>query len=337
MAKSQIPPVSECIKSVRGGKILPVYFLCGEDSYMLDKAAEEVSGAVSRFIFSDFDKETVWGGEDKNLADILEIARAFPFGSEKKLLMIKDFEKFRDKKSLVPYINSPSESTVLLIKNNGSLSSSATEPFKSLLTNNFLFEAKELRGKNLAQWICESAAEKDKIISYENAQMLIDISGENRSIIEDQLEKICTFTGEKREITHQDIKFLAAEMKEFNIFDLLKAVGQKDKSAAFRYSYNLLEKGKEPVYIVFMLTRYFLTLSRIEEVVNKNLSSFAAAKELGILEWTYKDYISARKNYSERQLGTAVDALLKADVSIKTTSIDDKTVISVLLGEILSV
>jgi DNA polymerase III delta subunit len=72
---------------------------------------------------SDFDKETYWGGNDKNLADMLAMASAFPFSSEKKLIVIKDFEKFRDKKNLTSYLNSPPDFTVLLLIHNGSVSS----------------------------------------------------------------------------------------------------------------------------------------------------------------------------------------------------------------------
>jgi DNA polymerase III subunit delta len=174
------------------------------------------------------------------------------------------------------------------------------------------------------------------MITPENIQLLIDIVGENRGLLEDQVEKIVTYTGEKREINHQDIIALAAGTKEYTIFDLQNAVGQKNKNLSLKYAYNLLDKGKEPVFIIFMLAKYFITLTRMGEIMQQNISSSAAAKMLGIFEWTYKDYISARKLYTEKQLKSAAEALLKADLSLKTGFGDSKTVVSVLIGEILS-
>jgi DNA polymerase III subunit delta len=336
MAKAQLTPISECLRILKDGKLLPVFFFCGEDNYLIDQAFAEVIKVVDKLIFSDFDKSTFWGGDDKNLTDMLTMASAFPFSSEKKLLVIKDFEKFRDKKNLSGYAASPPDFTVLVIIHNGNISSAASEPYKTLIKKGYLFEAKELKGRSLVKWIADYVSSKDKSISPENIQMLMDITGENRGLLEDQIEKLITFMGEKREISHQDISALAAGTKEYTIFDLLNAVGKKEKALSFRYAYNLLDKGKEPVFIIFMLVKYFTTLSRITEIMQQNTPSSSAAKMLGILEWTYKDYVAARKLYSDKQLKRASEALLKADVSLKTTSTDEKTVISVLLGEILS-
>jgi DNA polymerase III subunit delta len=336
MAKAQLTPLSECLKSIRDGKLLPVYLFCGEDSYLIDLAAEEITKAADKFIFSDFDKGIFWGGDDKNLADMLTMALAFPFSSDKKLLVIKDFEKLKDKKSLTGYISSPPDFTILVMIHNGSISSAASEPYKSLAQKGYLFEAKELKGRSLIKWISDYVSMKGKTISPENIQMMIEIVGENRALLEDQIEKIITYIGDKREIGYTEINVLAAETKEYTIFDLLNAIGRKDKAASFKYAYNLLEKGKEPVFLVFMIAKYFTTLSRTGEVMGQNLPPAAAAKALGILEWTYKDYTAARKLYSEKQLKKASEALLNADLSLKTGFGDEKTTISVLLGEIFS-
>jgi DNA polymerase III subunit delta len=336
MAKFNLPPVTECLKSVRNGKLLPVYFLCGEDNFLIDKALAEITKAVEPFLFSDFDKETIWGAEDKNLSDVISIVTAFPFGSEKKLVIVKDFEKFRDKKGLSGYLDSPVDFTVLVLIYNGPVSSGSSEPFKTLVKNGFIFEAKELKGKNLVNWIIEYVSENGKSISPENTRMLMEIVGENRDLMEAQLEKIFTFMADRREISHNDISFLAANMKEYTIFDLLNAMGKKEKASAFKYALNLIDKGKEPVFIIFMLTKYFSTLSRINELRNQNLSPAVISKKLNIFEWTYKDYVAARGLYTENQLKRAAEALLKADVSVKTSSLDEKTIISLLLGEILA-
>ncbi len=336
MAKNNFPPVSDCTKSLKGGMLKPVYFISGEDSYSINKTADEIIKSVSPFIFSEFDKAVYRGGEDNSLSDILTLATTFPFGSEKKLVIVKDFEKFKDKKSLVGYLDSPPDFTVLLLINNGLISTPSSEPFKSLLTKDYIFEAKELKGKRMVQWVIDYAEENSKQISEEDARMLVEIVGENRALIQDQLEKIITFTADNMEITRQDISFLAAEMKEYTIFDLLDAVGRKEADSAFKYAYNLLDKGKGAVFIVVMLTKYFTALSRIGEIAIRNLPAAAAAKELEIPHWNYKDYVNARRLYSEDQLVNAAEALLKADVAIKTSSTGDKTIISVLLGEILS-
>jgi len=108
-----------------------------------------------------------------------------------------------------------------------------------------------------------------------------------------------------------------------------------DKPRAVEISYNLLDNGFEPVYIVSMLTRYFTGLSKVTELRSKNMPDQAAARIVGTHPFYYKGYLKARTIYSDENLIEVFRALLKADISIKTTSLDDKTLISILISEIL--
>ena len=74
------------------GKIFLFISYLGEDSYSIESGSTMVEEAVKPFVESDFDKETFYG-EDSDLTDILNFASAFPFGSGKKLVIIKGFEK----------------------------------------------------------------------------------------------------------------------------------------------------------------------------------------------------------------------------------------------------
>jgi DNA polymerase-3 subunit delta len=335
MAKTKIniPPVSQISSELNIRGILPVYFILGDDAYSIEVGSTYVEGAVQPFIESDFDKETFYG-EDKDITEILNFASAFPFGSGKKLIILKGFEKIKDKKQLTSYINSPPGFTILLIINNGSISNLDPEPYKSLVRNKFIFEGKVLSGESLVQWLIEKVKSKGKIISSENARLLIDIVGENRQMLEAQLDKIIVYVNDSKEISLDSVKFLSTSLREYNIFDLQNAIGKKDKAGSLKIAYNMLEKGFELTYIVHMLTRYFSGLSRINELVIKKIPEQAAARIVGTHPYYYKDYLGAKKLYSDKDLFRTAQSLLKADLLIKTTSSDNKTIITVLLSEI---
>ncbi len=267
---------------------------------------------------------------------MLDFAKAFPFGSEKKSIIFKQFEKVKDKKPLVDYAASPADFTVLVLIHNGIITNLSTEPYKTLSKNNFIFEAKELKGKNLLKWLIRHIEEKGKIISEENAQMLVDISGESRSMLENQIEKIITFMSEDKEISFDQIQSLSTRLKQFSIFDLQNAIGKKEKDKAIDIAFNLLENSAEPVFIVAMLTRYFTGVSRVSELTKENIPFQQAARIIGTHPYYYKDYQQARRLYSDSDLAGVFRALLHADLSIKTTSADGKNIITILISEILS-
>jgi DNA polymerase-3 subunit delta len=334
MAKSKAPSILEAIAEIKKRKFKPVYYFFGEDSYNLSFTLHSLEEAFHPLLLSEFDKETIYS-EDRSINDILGLATSFPFSSERKLIIVKEAEKIKDKKPLKDFAASPPEFTVLAFFHNGAITNVSSEPFKTLDANGFLFEAKELKGKNLIDWLIGLAEEKGKKLSEENAQVMIDIVGESRNMLEDQLEKICIFLNEKKEISLESIQQVSSELKQFNIFDLQNALGLKDKSKSLTVAYNLLDNGAEPTFIITMLTRYFTGLAKITELQTKNTPVQEAARIVGTHHFYYPNYVKARKLFSDEKLVEVFRALLKADISVKTTTSDDKTIITLLIAEIL--
>lgn len=336
MAKSKIsaPPITEAVRNIKAGKLLPIYFFFGEDSFGIENAVKTLEAALIPMIGSDFDRET-FQGEEKSIVEIIDFATAFPFGSGKKFILLKDFDKLKDRKVLASYAASPPDFTILAIVNNGPISSIASEPLKTLAEKNYMFEAKELKGNTLVNWLIEFTSAKGKTLTPENARLLMDISGENRNLLESQLDKIFIYLGDKHEITVDAIRALSTHLKEFTIFDLQNAIGKKNKSLALKIAWSMNEKGVEPTYIVHMLTRYFTGLARVNELTEKKIPNQTAARIVGTHQFYYKDYLGARKIYSDNQIINAASALLKADKSIKTSSTDAKTLITILILEIV--
>ncbi len=334
MAKSKAPSILEAIGEIKKRKFKPIFYFFGEDSYNLTAALHTLETSFSPLLQSDFDKETIYA-EDRALNDILGLATSFPFGSDKKLIVVREAEKIKDKKQLKKYASSPAEFTVLAFFHNGSITNLKSEPFKTLSENDFLFEAKELKGKNLILWLMSEAEEKGKKLSEENAQVMVDIVGESRSMLEDQLEKICVFLNKEKEISIKSIQQVSSELKQFNIFDLQNAIGLKDKAKALNVANNLLDNGAEPTFIIAMLTRYFTGLAKITELKSKGVADQQAARIVGTHPFYYPNYVKARTLFSDEKLVEVFRALLKADVSIKTTSTDSKTIITLLIAELL--
>jgi DNA polymerase-3 subunit delta len=336
MAKSKvnIPSILEVSKTFTKDKFLPVYFFFGNDYYSIDAVVRELESAISPFIGSDFDKETIYGDDKINLPQLLSMASSFPFGSEKKFILFKEFDKVKDINSLTEYVKNPPLYTTIAFIFNGELQSPEKEPYKSLIKQKFIFEAKELKGDNLISWLVEIARKNGKQLSAENAQLLTEISGGNRSLLEDQLEKIFIFLGTEKVIDYPTIEALSASLKENTIFELQEALGRKDKPKSVKILYNLLERGNEPTFIIAMLTKYFTGLSRVNEMKGK-IPDDVAARIVGTHPFYYKNYKSAKEKFSDRDLFRSINAVLNTDILLKTTSYDPKSLFTVLIADIL--
>jgi DNA polymerase III delta subunit len=76
-------------------------------------------------------------------------------------------------------------------------------------------------------------------------------------------------------------------------------------------------------------------LAKIPELQSKNTPVQEAARIVGTHHFYYPNYVKAKNLFSDQKLVEVFRALLKADVSVKTTSTDEKTVITLLIAEIL--
>jgi DNA polymerase-3 subunit delta len=153
-------------------------------------------------------------------------------------------------------------------------------------------------------------------------------------MLEDQLEKIFIYLEPNKEIDYTTIKALSASLKENTIFDLNDSLGRKNKVQSVKVLYNLLEKGTDPSFIITMLTKYFTGLSRVNEM-NQKIPDAVAARIVGTHPFYYKNFQSARKIFSDKDLFRSVSALLNADILLKTTTIDPKSIFTVLITDIL--
>lgn len=326
-----------------------VIFIAGEDKYAIDETLQKILTKSAEFITNDFDKEVLYSKE-KSIADILDTCSAFPFYSDRKLLVVKDFEKVtlrgnRGKKSdgelalFLNYIENPAESTIIVFTFNEKLTKADLnkEPYKSLIAKNYFFEAVPLKGSRLVDWVISECKKNKKSIQPQMAQMVIDMVGDDRLLVQKQLEKVFLYCDSDDEITYATIEQMCSQTKEYTIFDLQNEIGKKNAAKSFEIVDNLMLYGAHPVYLVFMLTKYFVSIVNLPEVSKIEHDIMKASRMLGINHYAFYDsYANARKLYSTKKLLEITDALLEADVALKTTQADGKSIITILLSKIFS-
>jgi len=329
----KIPNIKEVLPHFKQNKFNPVYFFYGNDTFAFNKIIKMFEKAFETIAKSEFDVKT-FHGSNQNESDIADFVFSFPFGSEKKLAIVREYDKLKNPKIIPSIVSSPSDFTVLVIFYEEDIKKFETKFLKSLIDNNWIFEAGELKGGELINWMKRFAIERKKIISDEDAQFLISLTGENRSLIEQQLEKMITFLGDKTDINYQIIKEHVVETRTFTVFDLYAAIGKGDKSRAFKVAFNLLETD-EIIAIIGGLNKYFSGLLQIPEMEAANINQFEKARVTGTNTYYYKDYVAASNRFSKERLISIAKALLEADLSIKS-SVDEKLVMSTLLTKIFS-
>ncbi|MDQ7818267.1 MAG: DNA polymerase III subunit delta [Melioribacteraceae bacterium] len=336
MAKAKIPSINEVSKYLAKERLLPLFFLIGEDDYSIDNAIEEIRKSVEPHVLSEFDKEFISLDKNSNLTQILDLAYSFPFGGGKKLLVIKNFENLSNKKDLSSYVNNSAEFSVLVF---AQYSKAPTEPLKEpynlLFEKKYLFEARNETGDDLIEWVMNRTEKLNLGFSNDFARGLIEITGNDKGLLEMQLQKISDYSINKPKLSFDEIKKITSPTKQYSIFDLQDSLGAGNKSKAVEIAFNLIDAGVELVMIVNMLAKFINTVAQITEMIRSKVNDNEASQMIGVSRYYYINCKKARYFMSDERLLRASSALLNADLSVKTTNTEPKTVLLVLVSEML--
>ncbi|MBN2572903.1 MAG: DNA polymerase III subunit delta [Ignavibacteriales bacterium] len=331
-AQTSTHSIKDISKYLKPKNLLPIYFLIGEDEFAISTAIKQIEEAVQPLIQSDFDKEVIEIKKNQDFAEIINILNAFPFSDGKKIVILKNLEKAKSE-ILHTYILNPSIHTILVIAYYGTMKEFKLEPFKSLKEMNLIFQAPKVYRNEYISWIKERANAYQLVINNDEAELLLDMVGDDKSLLDIQLNKFFNYLGPNKEISGKIIIEQTAITKELTIFNLLDALGQGNKAKSIEVAFNLLDNKTEIVKIIGALSKYISTIAQIYDILkNENDKPINLMREN---RYYIENCSKARYFLSEKRLTQSVKALLKADSAFKTSQYDHRTILTILINEML--
>lgn len=323
-------------KSIKGKNIFPIYYFIGEDKFTIDEYIKEIEKTLSPQIVSEFNKEVINFDKGNTLQEVIDNAYSFPFGGGKKLLIIKEFKLVdQSVKTLLNYIKDPASDTVLIFQSEYKATKNSTTLFEEMIKLNYIYEAGELKGIDLINWITRQANLLGLKINEETASILVDYVGNSKSLLEMQLQKYHSFLDGDKEITLEVIKNNTALTKEYSSFDFQDAINVGNEKKAVFLAIHLIDKGKQPLELLGLLIKYFTTIARTLEyqsTVNDN----DVAKEIGASWFYIKKLREARQFRNEVRILNILRILEVYDTNLKSRIIEPKAFMISLISEIFS-
>lgn len=271
----------------------------GDESFYIDQITDLLTETVVPEEVKDFN-QTILYGLETNVNDVITAARRFPMMSDHQLIVIKEAQRLSKIEDLEIYTKNPLASTILVIAYKDGTVDKRKKFASSVEKNGVIFESKKIPDYKMPAFISSFVQTKGLSIDDKSAQMLADFLGNDLSKLSNELDKlvIALPKGQQR-ITPQSIEENIGISKDFNNFELLKAIIQKDTFRANQIA-DYFEKNPKNNPMIVTLGVLFNFFSNLMICYwAKDKSENGLAKELNLkASFMARDYAIALKNYN---------------------------------------
>ncbi|MDR0507286.1 MAG: DNA polymerase III subunit delta [Dysgonamonadaceae bacterium] len=310
---------------------MPVYLFQGEEPYFIDQLTDLLIANVLDDSERDFNQTVVYGLET-DVATVINACRRYPMMSDRQLVIVKEAQGLKDIDELIHYVRKPLSSTVLVINYKYGKLDGRKKLASEIAKIGISFESKKIYENKIPSFIVSYLQNKKANIDVKTAQLLTDYLGNNLSKLTNELDKLCIILPEnQRRITPEIIENNIGVSKDFNNFELQKAIASKDVLKANRIAMYFKQnpKGNPLVVTLTVLFNFFSNLMICHYQSNKSQINLK-----NILGFQYDfqtiDYMTALNIYSARKTMDNISLIREYDA--KGKGVDNS---SALEGELL--
>jgi DNA polymerase III subunit delta len=310
------------LKDLKAKKFAPIYFLEGDEPYFIDL----ITDYIEKNAIAEHEKgfnQLVLYGKDSPLNVILSNARKFPMMAERQVVIVKEAQSIPDlgkeeaQKLLLSYINNPLPSTILVFAHKHKKLDGRGTLKKELDKKSIFVNSEKVKDWLLVGWVDSYFKNLGHQIEPKAAQLLADSIGNNLEVITNEVGKMLINFTEPTKFTTEHISKYIGINKEYNNFELSKAIGYKNAVKANQIIHYFIQNPKaHPVIPIFtLLYNYFSKIAILHRVGPMPENQLAAV--LGVNPYAVKEYLEATKNY---KLGKVIDVfgyIKEADLRFK--------------------
>ena len=309
--------VIQITKDIKAGNLKPIYFLMGEEPYYIDKLTEFIEQNVLEEHERDFNQSILYG-RDVTIEDVIGTAKRFPMMADRQVVVVREAQELsRTIDKLEAYAENPQPTTVLVFAYKYKTLDKRKKITKLLDKVGVVFESKKLYENQVGDWIKRVLSGQGYSIDNKAVAMLVEFLGTDLSKINNELDKLKIILPKGHTFTPNDIEENIGFSKDFNNFELRKAIGEKNQVKAYQIVDYFAQNPKDNPLVVTtgLVFGFFSQLLQYHGLKDK--SQMNAAKILKVNPYFVKDYEVAFRNYPMKKVSAIVSALRTIDVKSK--------------------
>ncbi len=270
--------------------------------------------------------------------DVISACRAIGLFNPKTAVVVRAAEQLDEKRrvsdrdELANYADKPQRGATLILvasKLNGSSRLS-----KRIKKHGTILSFDPLKQREVPGWLQQEARAQGHRLDGPTARLIGELVGNTLLQLRLVMDQLSLYVGRGAPITSDAVEAVLASTRAHSIFELVDAVGERRVQDALTHLNAMLDHREQPLRILAMLVRHYRLLWQVWAARHQGHSKDSLAKALRIHPFQAKKLWAQAPKFDEPSLRVAVEQLYASDCFLKSSGLDNNTVLERLIMEL---
>ena len=313
---------------IKSGNFKQAYLLYGDEAYLKQQYKHNLVKALNP------DGDTMnfnhYEGKGVDVKQLIDLCETMPFFADRRVILLEDTGFFKNKsEELADYMKElPDYLCMVFVE---SEVDKRNRMYKAVKACGTIAEFARQDEKTLMRWAAGILGKAGKKITQRDMELLLTKSGIDMGNLTMELEKLICYTEGRDVVTAEDIEEICTTQTTNRIFDMVRAVTEKNQKRALDLYYDLLTLKEPPMRILFLLAKQYRQLLQVKQFAEAGLAQQEMASKLGVPSFAVRNIASCARAYTISELEQAIKDFVDAEESVKTGRLEDKLSVELLI------
>lgn len=305
-------------KSLDQNQLSSLYFLFGEEPYLLRQAVQRLTTQALADGLKDFNYDTYYAN-DCDISQVRDTVETLPMMATTRVVVLHETDSLNEREwaILEPVISTPVESTIFILT--ASKVDKRKKAMKTLLDNSVAVEFRKPFENQIPAWIQYICRNHGLTISNDAQQLLHRLIGSQLGEMDSEIQKLRSFLGDRNRIELEDVAQCVSRSREENVFDLTTALANGDRLRSLSHLVHLLDQGQSEIGIVSLIARHVRILLLIKQGLDIGLSGVKLASHAQVPPYYVQEYVQQSRHWTMRKLQSVLLVLSETDKALKSS------------------
>ena len=321
--------------SLKQGKIEPVYFLFGPESFLRDEAARAIAEeALRNTLLREFN-ESSFNLLTDDVRSAVAIAEQLPMMSDRRVVRVRNFGKLKeaDEDVLLKYLDRPVETSVVIFAADDL--DKRKKLAKSLMAV-AAFEFQPLKTNELQSWVKSYLKELKVEIEPQAGHRILEMVRSDLHTLTNELNKLAAASLPSGRITLALVDQLISRSREHLNWELSDQILAGNRRAALKTLRDLLDDGVEPVLLIGLIAGTYRRMALAKALLSQGAAPAKIFSEVRMPPFKQGAYLSMLNKIDSGVVAQRMQRIAEADLAIKTSKATPRMQVEMLVCELMS-